>query len=443
MRKRAGILSAIGRGGGAWRWSRHPAPQSRLRRLQMGKRAPADRRPELHLPQPRGPVLHPGRRPPADRPHPVHRQAQPAACRVGESRRQRQRRPGRPAGRAQRQSPGDPAVRPKPTFEANARSAAPPAEVGTSEVTAALLGLRSARCRSPVYNLVPQQGEPALFGFESACSGSRSTRRLPRRRRRLGQRLPRGLHDQRRPDDAAAGQEPARLRRHQRRHLPDHGQPVQRALDHDPQGRLLENPGQFQTYRPSRPGPAGSSTATAASRSRSRRRSPAAPNRRPTDSPSGRHRRPQSPAGAAAAELLDLRTATSRCRAGSGSTPPRAPDLHSCSDAQFGKGTKKPVACPANSKIGTASIQTPLLPAGSLTGNVFLGQQLSRDPDSGNEYRDLRRRRVGPLRDLGAADRQRQRQPPDRPADRGLRRQPAGRRSAPSSSDRRRRQRRR
>ena len=46
-----------------------------------------------------------------------------------------------------------------------------------------------------------------------------------------------------------------------------------------------------------------------------------------------------------------------------------------------------PIACPAGSKIGTAAIETPVLPPDSLTGTVYLGQQLSRDPTSGNLYR--------------------------------------------------------
>ena len=72
---------------------------------------------------------------------------------------------------------------------------------------------------------------------------------------------------------------------------------------------------------------------------------------------------------------------------GLGLNPAAAAGLQACTDAQFGKGTKNPVSCPAASQIGTASIQTPVLPAGSLPGKVFLGQQLSRDPTSGNEYR--------------------------------------------------------
>jgi hypothetical protein len=72
---------------------------------------------------------------------------------------------------------------------------------------------------------------------------------------------------------------------------------------------------------------------------------------------------------------------------GSGLNPSAAPSLQACTDSQFGKGTTNAVSCPAGSEIGTVAIETPVLPAGSLTGKVYLGQQLSRDPTSGNEYR--------------------------------------------------------
>jgi hypothetical protein len=61
--------------------------------------------------------------------------------------------------------------------------------------------------------------------------------------------------------------------------------------------------------------------------------------------------------------------------------------LQTCTDTQFGKGTRNPIACPPASKIGTAEVNTPPLLDGSLKGNVYVGQQLSRDPTSGNEYR--------------------------------------------------------
>jgi hypothetical protein len=72
---------------------------------------------------------------------------------------------------------------------------------------------------------------------------------------------------------------------------------------------------------------------------------------------------------------------------GLGLNPSSAPNLQACTDAQFGKGTRNPVTCPAGSKIGTVAIDTPPLPDGTLTGNVYLGTQQSRDPASGNEYR--------------------------------------------------------
>jgi hypothetical protein len=72
---------------------------------------------------------------------------------------------------------------------------------------------------------------------------------------------------------------------------------------------------------------------------------------------------------------------------GMGLNPSAANGLQSCTDGQFGKGTRNPIACPAASKIGTAEVETPPLPAGTLKGDVYLGEQLSRDPTSGQEFR--------------------------------------------------------
>jgi hypothetical protein len=72
---------------------------------------------------------------------------------------------------------------------------------------------------------------------------------------------------------------------------------------------------------------------------------------------------------------------------GMGLNPAAAPGLQMCADQQFGKGTRNPIGCPAASKIGTVAIETPPLPPGSLTGDAYLGQQLSRDPQSGDVYR--------------------------------------------------------
>jgi hypothetical protein len=87
---------------------------------------------------------------------------------------------------------------------------------------------------------------------------------------------------------------------------------------------------------------------------------------------------------------------------GMGLNPSSASNLKACSDAQFGKGVAigdqgrivdpaglhpPAIACPKGSEVGTVSIETPVLPAGSLPGTVYLGEQLSRDPTSGKEYR--------------------------------------------------------
>jgi hypothetical protein len=82
-----------------------------------------------------------------------------------------------------------------------------------------------------------------------------------------------------------------------------------------------------------------------------------------------------------------LRTATVTLPAGMGLNPSAANGLLACSDEQFGKGTTQPVSCPAASQIGTVAVETPPLPEGSLSGNVYLGAQKSRDPASGELYR--------------------------------------------------------
>jgi hypothetical protein len=82
-----------------------------------------------------------------------------------------------------------------------------------------------------------------------------------------------------------------------------------------------------------------------------------------------------------------LRNADITLPEGMGLNPSAANGLQSCTDAEFGKGTRNPVACPAASRIGTVEVETPPLPAGALKGTAYLGQQLSRDPTSGEEFR--------------------------------------------------------
>ncbi len=72
---------------------------------------------------------------------------------------------------------------------------------------------------------------------------------------------------------------------------------------------------------------------------------------------------------------------------GMGLNPSAANGLQTCTDGQFPLKGKAPTSCPPQSKVGTVEIQSPPLPEGNLSGDVFVGQQLSRDPESGDEYR--------------------------------------------------------
>jgi hypothetical protein len=114
-----------------------------------------------------------------------------------------------------------------------------------------------------------------------------------------------------------------------------------------------------------------------------------APGTAETDSPSGPTvdlNLPFEQSGVAIANS-NVRDANVTLPAGMGLNPAAANGLQACSDQGFGKGTRNPVNCPAASKVGTVSIETPPLPAGSLKGDVYLGTQQSRDPASGDLYR--------------------------------------------------------
>jgi hypothetical protein len=73
--------------------------------------------------------------------------------------------------------------------------------------------------------------------------------------------------------------------------------------------------------------------------------------------------------------------------AGVGLNPATATGLKFCPDSAFPLKGKAPVTCPAESQVGTISIEAPELPPGSLNGPVYLATQVGRDPESGSEYR--------------------------------------------------------
>jgi hypothetical protein len=67
-------------------------------------------------------------------------------------------------------------------------------------------------------------------------------------------------------------------------------------------------------------------------------------------------------------------------------SPASADGLAACSDDQFGIDSRDPVSCPAASKIGTVEAETPLLEE-RLTGGLYVGEQRSQDPESGEMFR--------------------------------------------------------
>lgn len=108
-----------------------------------------------------------------------------------------------------------------------------------------------------------------------------------------------------------------------------------------------------------------------------------------TDSPAGARVDVDVPhiLGAGKQDSSNTRTAELSLPVGMGLNPSAAGGLQACSDEQFGKGTENPVGCPPASRVGTVTIASPPLRDGPLTGSVYVGRQLSRDPLSGDEYR--------------------------------------------------------
>ncbi len=82
-----------------------------------------------------------------------------------------------------------------------------------------------------------------------------------------------------------------------------------------------------------------------------------------------------------------LKTAKVNLPEGAGINPSLANGLEACTDGQFHYLTNNPIECPDASKIGTVEVQTPSLPADSLTGTVYVAEPKSSDPTSGEEFR--------------------------------------------------------
>jgi hypothetical protein len=90
-----------------------------------------------------------------------------------------------------------------------------------------------------------------------------------------------------------------------------------------------------------------------------------------------------SPEGLATAHVKDV---TVDLPEGLSISPSSANGLQACNDAQLGLGSTAVEQCPDASKIGTVSVETPLLD-NPLEGHVYVGSQQSDDPMSGKMFR--------------------------------------------------------
>jgi hypothetical protein len=89
------------------------------------------------------------------------------------------------------------------------------------------------------------------------------------------------------------------------------------------------------------------------------------------------------PQGLATAHLRDT---TVTLPEGMTINPSGAGGLAACTDAQVGFNSVSPVQCPEASKIATVTATTPVLEE-ELSGAVYIGSQLSDDPESGDMFR--------------------------------------------------------
>lgn len=71
---------------------------------------------------------------------------------------------------------------------------------------------------------------------------------------------------------------------------------------------------------------------------------------------------------------------------GTGLNPSIANGLATCTDAQFAKGTNDEIECPSASEVGSVEVETQALPE-TLGGDVYVAQPLSSNPASGNQFR--------------------------------------------------------
>ena len=109
--------------------------------------------------------------------------------------------------------------------------------------------------------------------------------------------------------------------------------------------------------------------------------SPAPEGTTQADEPSGYTVDLKLPQNEAFSELAtpELEDATVTLPEGVSASPSAADGLQACSDAQFAASSTEPSACPLASQVATVTASTPVLP-GPVTGQVFVGAPLCGEP---------------------------------------------------------------
>jgi hypothetical protein len=267
------------------------------------------------------------------------------------------------------------------TFEATPTACAA-SQVGISEVTSEVGGVKVGPLPFPVYNLVPPNEHPALFGFTVGLPGipianvflvadvewagdyhegftiSNVPNSLPLVRNRLVFEGTKGGTFLTNPS-------------------PCNG-PTSTGLKVD----SYESPGSFLSYLTTPPAKVIGCAAVPFKPTVT-----ASVNGAPADSPATVSASLNVPQKLQPINSSTVNKASVTLPRGVGLNPATAPGLEFCPNKSFPLKSKVAVTCPPKSQIGTVAIETPVLPAGSLKGPVYLAPQESRVPTSGKEFR--------------------------------------------------------
>jgi hypothetical protein len=296
---------------------------------------------------------------------------------------------------------------PLDTFETTPLSCPPGSNVGTSYAVAALAGIVSPQLPATVYNVDPPPGEPARFGFNLlgnnvylragvAWEGDyHEYFTIDAPTSPIGHVLKNRLVFEGRAGDGTFITTPTTCFDWTQ---PPFQQVYSTFLRADGRGPGFENPN-FPSGSPFIESELPPNTSPKECKSIPFKPTTAvSPGTAQTDSPAGAEVEVAVPFEVPSPAEIGLprtkqassqvRTAKLTLPEGMGINPSAANGLATCTNGQFGKNTRSLAnSCPPASKLGTVAIDTPPLPDGSLNGDVYIGQQLSRDPASGEEYR--------------------------------------------------------